>query len=104
MFFTIGSYAKAPRRDVALLQRLGVNYLKAKVSYSARCGQIPLDDGVPLDERFRGYPAAWFRDGEPMGVCSICGRPRDVWRPCSRCHRSRRSAPSAASDVFVCVR
>ena len=36
-FFTIGSYAKAPRRDVALLQRLGVNYLKAKVSYSARC-------------------------------------------------------------------
>ena len=29
-FFTIGSYAMAPRRDVALLQRLGVNYLKTK--------------------------------------------------------------------------
>ena len=59
-FFTIGSYAMAPRRDVALLQRLGVNYLKAKVSYPARCDKC--GSRLGLSSQWQHAPSGKDRD------------------------------------------
>ena len=52
-------------------------------------------DGIPIDEKYRGYPSEWFSLGEPDGVCGACGRPRSLYRPCYRCTTAKGRAAAA---------